>query len=128
MLLGLVWKEALAVTVPALRKLLLKLQSSQMNFFWKLWKVPEPFLEIHTHSPLYLLTLSVKSLAPSAPMGGGYWVIFCLVQSKKFQEPQERLKFPGAESLFCRIIQIFKKVAPNGGHFQNGRKSCLHTR
>lgn len=101
-------------------------KAAKTNYFLKLWKVPEPFFGIHTRSPGPPGSLCE---GPSAinPHGGRYWVIFCLVQSKKFQEPQERLKFPEAGCLFCRIIQIFEEVAQNGGHFQNSRKCCLHT-
>ena len=76
------------------------------NFFLKLWKVPDIFFRIHKHSSSYLLTSSVKTVAPSSPREGRYLGLFLAsFKAKSFRTLERGSSFQEQVSLFGIIFQ-----------------------
>lgn len=93
------------------------------NFFLKLWKVPGIFFGIHIHSSPYLLTASVKTVAPSSPREERYLGLFLAsFKAKSFRTLERDSSLQ--EQLVClaKFFRVlFEEVAKSGG--QNNRKA-----
>lgn len=102
-------------------------KSFKTNFFLKLWKVPDIFFRIHIHSSPYLLTSSVKSVAPSSPREGRYLGLFLAsFKAKSFRTLERDSGFQEQLSLAKFFRVLFEEVAKSGGHFQNKSRALSH--
>lgn len=92
------------------------LQSSQNQLIFESWESFRNFLwNTHTQ-PLVPSDFLCEAWSTIIPQGRKVLNIFSLVQSKKLQGPNERLKFLEQQVYFAELFRIlFKEVAKSGG-------------
>ena len=97
------------------------------NFFLKLWKVPDIFFRIHIHGSPYLLTASVRTVAPSSPREGRCLGLFLAsFKAKSFRTLERDSSFQELLSLFSKTLQsIIRRSGQKWRSFSKQQQSPL---
>lgn len=106
------------------------LQSSQNQLFLNLGKVSETFFGIHKHSPLYLLTSSVKPGAPSSPRERRFLIFLALFKARSFRGLKRDSSFWSNKSILQNYSEYYSKKWPKVEvyiQFHNSTEALLHT-